>query len=147
MTGKAVTPNTYTYTALISSLCRANMMVEAVRLFGQMVERNIMPNDVTYNVLIEGYCKDGNMLKAFELFGEMVDKECRKPKSSWMVFIEITEMDDQGLSPDNVIYTSMIDANSKVENLKEAFELWDIMIGEGCIPNVVKYTALIPMLN
>ena len=44
----------------------------------------------------------------------------------------LKEIDDQGLNPDNEIYTSMIDANGKAGKLREAFGLWDTMIGAYC---------------
>ncbi|KAK7363926.1 hypothetical protein VNO77_06091 [Canavalia gladiata] len=71
-----------------------------------------------------------------------LSKWCSKKARQENVVCLLKEMLDQELKPDNVIYTSMIDAYSTEGSFKKAFECWDLMVTEECFPNVVTYTAL-----
>ncbi|MCI57984.1 pentatricopeptide repeat-containing protein, partial [Trifolium medium] len=80
-----------------------------------MIQRGINMDLVCHAVLIDGALKQLDMKVLFGLLKKMYD---------------------QGLRPDSVIYTRMIDAYSKGGSFKKAVECWDLMVTEKCFPNV-----------
>jgi len=49
-------------------------LVEAIKFFYEMSNRNIGPDVVTYNTLIDVLCKEGKLDEARKLFDEMSDR-------------------------------------------------------------------------
>ncbi|KAK7857444.1 pentatricopeptide repeat-containing protein [Quercus suber] len=54
-----------------------------------------------------------------------------------------TEMRVNGIRPDVICYTVLIDRYCKTENLQDAVALFDNMIDRGLEPDTVTYTALL----
>ncbi|KAH0992633.1 hypothetical protein GBA52_004116 [Prunus armeniaca] len=155
-------PNTSLYTKMISGLCEASLFEEAMdflnrmrlgdyfyayKLLKKMVKCGCHPGYVVYNILIGGICGNeelpsSDMLDLAEkAYGEMLDAgvvlnkvnvsnfaRClcgaRKYEKAFNV---IREMMSKGFLPDTSTLCSWFNE----------------MVGNGCAPNVVTYTALI----
>lgn len=55
----------------------------------------------------------------------------------------IGEMEEKGISPNLVTYTSLIDGNIKIGRVDHAFDLIGKMMNDGCMPNQQTYCKLI----
>ena len=59
MLDAGISPNVYTYSALIDSLCKEEKTQEAESLFRLMTKKGVQPDVVTFNSLISFWCKSG----------------------------------------------------------------------------------------
>ncbi|XP_060667178.1 putative pentatricopeptide repeat-containing protein At1g09680 [Ziziphus jujuba] len=66
--------NVFTYSVLITALCKECRLDNANELFVEMCHRGLVPNDATFTALIGGQCKCGRVDLAMETFQEMLRK-------------------------------------------------------------------------
>lgn len=69
-------------------------MQEAERFLKAMLKRGLIPGIDVFNTLIARQCKEGNIREAFEMY---------------------SRMSRQGLVPDTVAFTSLMDGLCKIE--------------------------------
>lgn len=116
------THNLQTYTVLLNGWCRAKNLMEAGRLWNEMIEKGLKPDIVAYNVMLEGLLRCKKRSDAIKLFEVMKAK---------------------GPSPNVRSYTIMIRDSCKSTKMKEAVGYFDEMTGSGCQPDAAIYTCLI----
>lgn len=116
------TPNVRTYTILLSGWCKLKNLLEAGRVWNEMVDRGFKPDIVAHNVMLEGLLK------------------CKK-KSDAIKLFEI--MKAKGPPPDVQSYSIMIQDFCKQKMMGEAIEYFDEMVNRGCQPDASTYTCLI----
>ena len=116
------TPSLQTYTILLSGWCRLKNLLEAGRVWNEMIDRGFNPDIVAHNVMLEGLLK------------------CKK-KSDAIKLFEI--MKAKGPSPNVRSYTIMIQDFCKQKLMGEAIEYFDVMVDRGCQPDAALYTCLI----
>ncbi|XP_050372402.1 pentatricopeptide repeat-containing protein At1g06710, mitochondrial [Argentina anserina] len=136
MVGNGCLPNVVTYTALIHAYLKARKVRDANQLFEMMLIQGCIPNGVTYSALIDGHCKAGETEKACLIYARMRGN------------VEVSDVDmyfnDQSLIEPNVhTYGALVDGLCKANKVKEASDLLDAMLVEGCEPNHIVYDALI----
>lgn len=138
MVGNGCAPNVVTYTALIHAYLKARKVPDANKLFEMMLTEGCIPNAVTYSALIDGHCKAGETEKACLIYARMRGN-VEVPDVD-MYF----KIDDQSLKEPNVYtYGALVDGLCKAHKVKEARDLLDAMLVEGCEPNHIVYDALI----
>ena len=77
MGAEAVSPDVYTYTALITACEKAGRAGDALEVFRWMCDRQVTPNAVTYTALVSA-CGHARMLdRAFEVYYDAVRAGCR----------------------------------------------------------------------
>lgn len=116
------TPNLTTYTVLLGSWCRVKNLMEAGRVWNEMIDKGFKPDVVAHNIMLEGLLKIGKRSDAIKLFEVMKAK---------------------GPSPNVRSYTIMIWKFCKQSKMKEAVEYFDEMLKFGCQPDAAVYTCLI----
>ncbi|BFG15669.1 hypothetical protein CerSpe_019430 [Prunus speciosa] len=138
MVGNGCAPNVVTYTALIHAYLKAKKVSDANQLFEMMLTEGCIPNVVTYTALIDGHCKAGRIEKACLIYERMRGN------------VEIPDVDmyfridDQSMKEPNVYtYGALVDGLCKAHKVKEARDLLDAMLVEGCEPTHIVYDALI----
>uniref|UniRef100_A0A1D1Y668 Pentatricopeptide repeat-containing protein At5g46100 n=1 Tax=Anthurium amnicola TaxID=1678845 RepID=A0A1D1Y668_9ARAE len=115
-------PDAYTYSTLISGLCKLGKVEDAVVLFKEMGEKGCSPTVVTYSALIHGLCLSGRLDEAVEMFAAM-----RR----------------ESVEPNVVTYSSLMDGLCKGGRSLEAMSLLEQMVGHRVQPNTVTYSTLI----
>ncbi|KAJ1414150.1 Tetratricopeptide-like helical domain superfamily [Sesbania bispinosa] len=116
------TLNLQTYTVLLNGWCRVKNLLEAGRVWNEMVDKGFKPDIVAHNIMLEGLIR------------------CKK-KSDAIKLFEI--MKAKGPLPNVRSYTIMIQDFCKQKMMREAGEYFDEMVDHGCQPDVVLYTCLI----
>ncbi|KOM53656.1 hypothetical protein LR48_Vigan09g231500 [Vigna angularis] len=115
-------PNLQTYTILLSGWCRLKNLLEAGRVWNEMIDGGFKPDIVAHNIMLEGLLKCKKKSDAIKLFGIMKAK---------------------GPSPNVRSYTIIIQDFCKQKMTREAIEYFDEMVDRGCQPDVALYTCLI----
>lgn len=146
----------FSYNAILGVLVKANRIVLARAVFGQIVMEGVVKPDVfTYTTMIRGYCKMGmteNAKKVFDemgckpnlvTFNTMINGFCKKGlmECAMKIVDKMTKTED--CMPDTVTYTSLIDGYCKRGELDEAIKCMDEMVSRNCEPNKFTYNAII----
>ncbi|KAH7570179.1 hypothetical protein JRO89_XS05G0063000 [Xanthoceras sorbifolium] len=109
------------YKSKFSGFCQTGKMVEAHKLFHEMLSKGLKPDVVTYTALIDSYCKANNITKAMKL---------------------MEDMRVAGFPPDTLTYTTLMDAYSKSEEMVKAHKLVREMLYKWLPPTVVTFNVL-----
>lgn len=154
-------PDLKTYTVLLSSWCNAKNLIEAGRVWNQMVDKGFEPDVITYNVMIHGLIKGQRRPEAVKLFELMKAKGPRPHVSTYNVMVEdlckhgkmddamdcFEEMIEDGLAPDEVTYTSLITGFGRARRMEEVPGLVKEMHEMGCPPDGKTYNVLIKLMT
>ncbi|KAL2934868.1 hypothetical protein RDABS01_017987 [Bienertia sinuspersici] len=116
------TPNMKTYSILLSGWCRVKNLMEAGKIWNEMIDHNLKPDLVTHNIMLDGLLKLNKKSDAIKLFEVMKAK---------------------GPSPNVRSYTILIRDMCKHSKMKEATAYFDEMQASGCKPDAGVYTCLI----
>ncbi|KAJ8748252.1 hypothetical protein K2173_000824 [Erythroxylum novogranatense] len=115
-------PNIRTYTVLLSGWCKVKNLMEAGRIWNEMIDKGFKPDVVAHNIMLEGLLR------------------CRKRSDAIKLF-EV--MKAKGPSPDLWSFTILIQYLCKQRMMKEAIDYFDEMVDYGCVPDAAVYTCLI----
>ncbi|KAK6797763.1 hypothetical protein RDI58_005465 [Solanum bulbocastanum] len=138
MIQKGCTPNVVTYTAIIHAYLKQRKISDANELFESMLMQGCIPNVVTFTALIDGYCKAGHLEKACQIYARMKGS-LDTPEVDLYFKVDL----DGNKEPNVVTFGAMVDGLCKAHKVKEAHNLLDVMLAEGCEPNHIVYDALI----
>lgn len=124
-------------TNLMHAYCLCSGLVEAIRLFDRMPERNI----VSWNVMLNGYSKAGLVDTARDLFekipikdvitwGTMIDGYVRT-ECLCEAFMMYCAMLRTGLQPNEVMLVDLVSACSRVMAIREGQQLHSTIVKRG----------------
>ncbi|KAF2311642.1 hypothetical protein GH714_025462 [Hevea brasiliensis] len=130
---------------------------EAMEVFSEHLDKDLVPDVFTYSSLISAFCKQGDLKKAFELHEDMCQKGINPNIVSYNALIDgLCKLGDierarelfdgiprARLARSCVTYATIIDGYCKSGNLAEAFQLFDRMTMEGVPPDGFVYCSLI----
>ncbi|KAL5761895.1 hypothetical protein ACOSP7_018159 [Xanthoceras sorbifolium] len=136
---KRLKPNSFTYNSIILFLCETVKIVEAKKVLKEMRNRGTLLDNVIYTTLIGGCCKLGDIAAAHKLFKEIGFCQTGKMVEARKLF---HEMLSNGLKPDVVTYTALIDGYFKASNITQAMKLMEDMKVAGFPPDTFTYTTL-----
>lgn len=115
--------NVVVETSLIDMYAKCGLLEKGLCLFRTMVERN----ELSYSVMISGLAMHGHGRKALEVYSEMLD---------------------EGLAPDDVVYVGVLSACSHAGLVDEGLKCFDRMKFEhGIEPTVQHYGCLVDLLG
>ncbi|XP_060189148.1 pentatricopeptide repeat-containing protein At1g52640, mitochondrial-like [Lycium barbarum] len=100
-------------------------VVEARKLFDEMLERGFLVDVLACNSILESFCKAGKMDEAYELF---------------------VKMRSMGPKPDAFTYSIFIHAYCVKDDIHSAFRVLDRMKRYKLVPNVFTYNCIIKKL-
>ena len=106
-------PDVFSYYILLNSFYNNGKSGQAYELLRMMAERKAVcsPDVVAYTTVIDGFFKEGNVAKACDLFNEMMQR---------------------GISPNLVIYSSIVHAlcNARAMDTRQSlsFDKWLIKV-------------------
>lgn len=137
-----VRPNTVVYSTLIHGWAKQNDAKRALAIFDQMRNEGVPCNAVTYNCMIHACVRVGDMQGALELLSAMKETSALRPdKFTYSTIIKgycgrgeiesalflFSEMLAENLTPDLVIYNTLLDGCVKTRHNEVCDKLLDDM--------------------
>ncbi|GER55050.1 pentatricopeptide repeat (PPR) superfamily protein [Striga asiatica] len=156
------TPNVFTYTILLNGWCRVKNLMEACRVWNEMIEHGLKPDVVTHNTMLDGLLTCGKRSDAIKLFEVMRSNKGPNPNvRSYTILINylckhgymneaVNYFDDMiksGCAPDPALYTCLITGFAKQKKMDMVQRLLNDMKEKGCPPDGQMYNALIKMMT
>ncbi|KAF0925792.1 hypothetical protein E2562_018448 [Oryza meyeriana var. granulata] len=155
------TPDLRSYTALMLAWCNARNLVEAGRVWNEMLENGLKPDVVVHNTMIEGLLRGQRRPEAVKMFELMKAKgpapnvwthtmlirdHCKRGKMD-MAMRCFEEMQDVGCQPDVATYTCLLVGYGNAKRMDRVTALLEEMTQKGCPPDGRTYNALIKLLT
>ncbi|CAA6662492.1 unnamed protein product [Spirodela intermedia] len=156
-------PDVYSYNALISGFCKADLIDSAVEALDRMRRRRLSPDVVTYNIIIGSLCSKGRGRGGGEEEDDHHHHRRRRPTVvTYTILIEATireagvdpamelleEMAAEGLKPDGHTYNVIIRGICKEGLVDRARDFVRSLPDRGFEPDAVSYNILLRgMLN
>ncbi|KAJ0045419.1 hypothetical protein Pint_03829 [Pistacia integerrima] len=112
----------YTYTSLLSGLCRKGKAVSALLFFDKVMAKGTVPNGVMLTCLVNGLFKAGQLKAALYIY-DAIEKE--------------------GVFPDTVSLNAVIDGFSRMGKMMKAYDLLSTMRSRGLRPSLATYNILL----
>ncbi|KAG6486545.1 hypothetical protein ZIOFF_055122 [Zingiber officinale] len=154
---KGLLSNMRTYATLIDGYAREGKLEEALRLFIEMVDDDIVPNTVLYNSLLNWLFKQGHIEEAGFLLSDM--RKAHASPDCFTCAIAVDGYFRNGLAHEALGYykqireeksvNDVIPYNSLVKHLHEQGRIYEVkqllgtMFSSGLAPDVVTYSTLI----
>ncbi|GMN24455.1 hypothetical protein TIFTF001_000578 [Ficus carica] len=154
------TPDLQTYTVLLNGWCRLKNLMEAGKLWNEMIDLGFKPDVVAHNVMLDGLLRSKKRSDAIKLFEVMKAKGPRPNIRSYMILIRefckqgkmkeavecFDDLLESGGQPDAAVYTCLITGFGNQRNMDTVFELLKEMKEKGHTPDGRLYNALIKLM-
>ncbi|XP_054801909.1 pentatricopeptide repeat-containing protein At5g14820, mitochondrial-like [Prosopis cineraria] len=155
------TYNLQTYTVLLNGWCRVKNLMEAGRLWNEMIDEGFKPDVVAHNIMLEGLLRCKKKSDAIKLFEVMKAKGPLPNVRSYTIVIRdlckqkmmgeaaefFHQMIDSGCQPDVAVYTSLITGFGNQKKMEVVYNLLQEMREKGCPPDGRTYNALIKLMT
>ncbi|ONK63930.1 uncharacterized protein A4U43_C07F20380 [Asparagus officinalis] len=154
-----IRPDVVTYCTLISGLCEAGRIDEALHVLAvEMKKLNCEPNLFCYGTVFKALVSARRCGEAEDLFWEAMSsgvdpdvKFCTELVKMYSFDLEKFEsarevvrwMVKSGCKPDVVMYSTLINGLCRAGRVEEAREVVDEMVKEKCEPNCLTFTPLL----
>ncbi|TKW33255.1 hypothetical protein SEVIR_2G221501v4 [Setaria viridis] len=157
MAANGMAPDVVTYSTLISGLCSAGRVAEALGVLDLMLEEGCQPNAHTYTPIMHAYCVSGMIHEAKELLETMMAAGFVPSTATYNVLIEalckagtfkgvdtlLEESSAKGWARDTITYSTYMDGLCKAGRVDKSFALVDKMLSEGLRPNEITLNILL----
>uniref|UniRef100_A0ACD5U4H5 Uncharacterized protein n=1 Tax=Avena sativa TaxID=4498 RepID=A0ACD5U4H5_AVESA len=155
------TPDLRSYTALMLAWCNARNLVEAGRVWNEMLEKGMKPDVVVHNTMIEGLLhgqRRPEAVKMFELmkakgpppnvrtYTMLIRDHCKRGKMD-MAMRCFEDMQEGGCQPEVATYTCLLVGYGNAKRMDRVTAMLEEMTRKGCPPDGRTYNALIKLLT
>ncbi|TXG63312.1 hypothetical protein EZV62_010306 [Acer yangbiense] len=154
-------PNLRTYTVLLNGWCKVKNLMEAGRVWNDMIDKGFKPDIVAHNTMLEGLLKSKKRSDAIKLFEVMKAKGPLPNVQSFTIMIRdfckqgkmgdameyLKVLHESGCLPDAAVYTCLITGFGNRKRMDLVFDLLKEMEEKGCPPDGRTYNALIKLLT
>ncbi|CAH9063706.1 unnamed protein product [Cuscuta epithymum] len=155
------TPNLQTYTVLLNGWCTVKNLMEAGKVWNEMVDKGFKPDIVTHSIMLEGLLRGNKRSDAIKLFEVMKSKGPPPNAKTYTILIRylckhrnmdeainyFDEMLSTGCGPDVAIYTCLITGFGNIKKMDKVYGLLTEMRENGCPPDAQLYNALIKLMT
>ncbi|KAL6179692.1 hypothetical protein ACLB2K_046364 [Fragaria x ananassa] len=155
------TPNLQTYAVLLDGWCRVKNLLEAGRVWNEMIDKGFEPDVVTHNIMLGGLLRSHKRSDAIKLYEIMKAKGPSPNVRSYSILIQnfckqkqmkeairfFDEMHESGCQPSVVVYTNLITGFGNQNKMDIVHGLLKAMKEDGCTPDGVTYNALIKLMT
>ncbi|ORX92157.1 TPR-like protein [Basidiobolus meristosporus CBS 931.73] len=117
-----VSPDVHTYNIIMNAVGRESPE-SAFQVYQRMIKQDILPDLVTYNTLLKVCKQKGDIELLTKVYNILLE--------------------DEGVEPDVVTYSILIDAHSKRRNLGTAQTIYREMLANGVAPDLVTFNNLL----
>ncbi|KAF8720061.1 hypothetical protein HU200_024833 [Digitaria exilis] len=154
-------PDLRSYTALVMAWCNARNLVEAGRVWNEMLEKGMKPDVVVHNTMIEGLLRGQRRPEAVKMFELMKAKgpppnvwtytmlirdHCKRGKMDMAMWC-FEEMQEARCQPDVATYTCLLVGYGNAKRMDRVTAVLEEMTQKGCPPDARTYNALIKLLT
>ncbi|CAD6333902.1 unnamed protein product [Miscanthus lutarioriparius] len=157
MTANGVAPDVVTYSTLISGLCSAGRVAEALGVLDLMLEEGCQPNAHTYTPILHAYCTSGMIHEAKDLLETMIAAGFAPSTATYNVLVEalckacafqevdalLEDSSAKGWTPDIITYSTYMDGLCKNGRVDKSLALVDKMLSVGLRPNEITLNILL----
>lgn len=126
MNVKRIAPINSTYGTLIDVYSKGGFEKEALLWLQKMTKQGMKPDEITMAIVLQLYKKAGEFRKAEEFFEKWSESSL-----------------DSHVSLSSHTYNTLIDTHGKAGQLKEASEIFALMLREGIAPTTVTFNTMI----
>lgn len=134
---------------LFHCLCLEGRSQETISLLKPMMENGFRPNNITYNTILKGFAQE-NLEEAFKLldcfewdankpdsvsFNTILCAACKQENSSVIERV-LSRMESEGIKPNAIGTTCLIQYFGKVGKLSACVELLELILRDGCYPTI-----------
>ncbi|KAF5190290.1 Pentatricopeptide repeat-containing protein [Thalictrum thalictroides] len=154
-------PDLRTYTVLLAGWCKVKNLMEAGRVWNEMIDKGLKPDLVAYNTMLEGLLSGRRESEAIKLFELMKAKGPSPNIRSYTILIRdlckrnkmevavdyFDEMLDVGYDPDPAVYTCLMVGFGNQKKMDKVYGLLKEMKEKGCPPDGQAYNALIKLMT
>ncbi|XP_062224603.1 pentatricopeptide repeat-containing protein At1g09900-like, partial [Phragmites australis] len=158
--GFGVEADVGTYSTLITGLCRAGRLDEALGVLDSMLEEGCLPMVHTYTPIVQGYCREGRIKEAKKLIAMMECAGCPPNVVTYNVLIRalcddarfdevkeiLAESRTKGWKPSTVTYNTYMNGLCKKGMTKEALQQLDVILSEGLDPTAYTLSIILNCL-
>ncbi|XP_010258534.1 PREDICTED: pentatricopeptide repeat-containing protein At3g62470, mitochondrial-like [Nelumbo nucifera] len=154
-------PNLQTYSVLLAGWCKVKNLMEAGKVWNEMIDKGLKPDIVAHNIMLEGLLRGKKRSEAIKLFEIMKAKGPSPNVRSYTILIRdlckgskmeqaveyFDEMLDCGCQPDPAVYTCLIVGFGNQKKMDKVYGLLKEMKEKGCPPDGRTYNALIKLMT
>lgn len=154
------TPNLLTYTVLLNGWCRVKNLMDAGKVWNEMIDKGFKPDIVAHNTMLEGLLKCKKRSDAIKLFEVMKAKGPSPNTRSYTILIRdlckqgkmdeavagFEEMLSSGCEADAATFTCLVTGFGNQRRMDKVFSLLREMKEKGCPPDARLYNALIKLI-
>uniref|UniRef100_A0A7N0VHD7 Pentatricopeptide repeat-containing protein n=1 Tax=Kalanchoe fedtschenkoi TaxID=63787 RepID=A0A7N0VHD7_KALFE len=155
------TPDMRTYTALLCGWCKIKNLLEAGRVWNEMVDKGFKPDLVAHHTMLEGLLRGKKRSDAVKLFRVMkvqgpapnvrtytllIRDMCKHMKMEEAVEL-YDEMLESGIEPDAAIFTCLMTGYGNQRKMDKVYGVLQEMKEKGCPPDGHTYNALIKLMT
>ncbi|KAG9452412.1 hypothetical protein H6P81_005316 [Aristolochia fimbriata] len=154
-------PDLRTYSVLLSGWCKVKNLLEASKVWNEMIDKGMKPDIVAHNTMLEGLFSGQRRPEAIKLFELMKAKGPGPNVRSYTIVIRdlckkgkmeaamnyFNEMLDNGCEPDPAVYTCLIVGYGNEKKMDKVYGLLQEMKEKGCPPDGRTYNALIKLMT
>ncbi|KAI0510469.1 hypothetical protein KFK09_011071 [Dendrobium nobile] len=154
-------PDLRTYTALLYGFCKIKNLVEAGRVWNEILDSGFKPDIVAHNTMLEGLIRGNRRSEGIKLFELMKAKGPRPNTRTYTILIQhlckagkmeqavscFDEMLASCCSPDVATYTCLIVGFGNARQMDKVSSLLAEMSQKGCPPDARTYNALIKLMT
>lgn len=154
-------PDLRTYTVLLHGFCKIRNLIEAGRVWNEILDSGFKPDIVAHNTMLEGLIRGKRRSEAIKLFELMKAKGPRPNTRTFTILIQdfcnsgsmeqavscFDEMLANSCPPDVATYTCLIVGFGNARQMSKVSSLLTEMSRKGCSPDGRTYTALIKLMT
>lgn len=155
------TPNIHTYTVLLNGWCRVKNLLEAGRVWNEIIDTGFKPDIVAHNTMIDGLLKSKKRSEAIKMFEVMKSNGPKPNVRTYTILIRdfckqtkmreaveyLEEMINSGFEPDAAVYTCLMTGFGNKKEMDKVYALLKEMKNRGCPPDSQTYNALIKLMT
>ncbi|KAJ4952802.1 hypothetical protein NE237_029634 [Protea cynaroides] len=155
------TPDLQTYTVLLAGWCKVKKLVEAGKVWNEMIDKGFKPDIVVHNIMLEGLLRGRKMSEAIKLFETIKAKGPAPNVRTYTILVRdlckgnrmqaavdyFDEMLHAGCLPDPAIYTCLMVGFGNQKKMDKVYGLLKEMKEKGCNPDGRTYNALIKLMT
>src|SRR5207249_2448311 len=128
---------------LVDGYCEAGLMNEALALMENSWKTGVKPDIVSYNTLLKALCKTGDLVKAESLFNEIFCFQRDEESGQLKNYAVETRGELRNLRPTLATYSTLISAYCKHRGIEESRSLYEQMIMNGIMPDLVACNSML----
>merc|ERR1719191_1248690 len=158
MRASHIRPDVVTYSILIKASCAAGNLGNAMSLFEQLKQENLVLDEIAFNSLLNGCSKNNKVNYAETVFASMRELGVKPSNVTFSILVKMygkakmldkaTEImdlmeNDYKEKPNLFVYTCLIQACVQNMQVKRGWDLFHTMQEKGIEPDAVTYGTLI----